>query len=502
MVTRILRVLALSLCLAIASGGEVSATEDKTTEAIDGAAKQIVEQILKSTSAVDHFKGYVYGTRPRVAIWPFDEESVPIAKDTADELHDIFTASFISHADGRIDIIGRAMIRDLIEDMRVTGRLRSAQDNPTDALLKKAQMIDLLVKGNVKPAGRNISLSFKAIRRDAVEVAQSQPVRISLKAQERDANRRPVSLDQAMANAAKSFVNNVPDMKTMMLSGLHYQDTGLQPTFARYVMNTIKDHLTAAYSDILTGRRLAVQPLSRNVSGIRGIAVEASELKDEAVAAAAGEYVLSGKYWEFEDALEVQLNLRNKAGKSFAWVGRVRLDSIGMMAFRPDRINQGQAGFDRLRENDGGGFGFTLTTGAGENPVLKLGELLDLVIRVDRDAWVYCFYFQANGSTIQIFPNPYFWNTSHTPKLAGTIQHTIPGPETFPFQLQVQPPIGEELLKCFATTRDVTQDLPEALRGQSLEPLKGGMEAQLSSIFQRLSNSTVAEASVALTVVE
>jgi hypothetical protein len=502
MVTQILRVLALSLCVAIASGGEISAAEDKTTEAIDGAAKQIVEQILKSASVVDQFKGYVYGTRPRVAIWPFDEENVPIAKDTADELHDRFTASFIDHADGRIDIIGRAVIRDLIEDMRATGRLRSAQDNPTDALLKKAQKIDLLVKGSIKPAGRDISLSFKAARVDAVEVAQSHPIRISLKAQERDANRRPVSLDQAMANAAKSFVNNVPDMKTVILSGLHYQDTGLQPTFARYVINTIKDHLTDAYSEILTGRKLAVQPLNRKVAGMRDVAVEAPELKDEAVAAAPGEYVLSGKYWEFEDALEVQLNLRNKAGKSFAWVGRVRLDSIGKMAFRPDRINQGAAGFDRLRENDGGGFGFKLTTGAGENPVLKLGELLDLVILVDRDAWVYCFYFQADGSTIQIFPNPYFWKHSRAPKLAGTIQHTIPGEETFPFQLRVQPPIGEELLKCFAATRDVTQDLPETLRGHSLGPLKGGLEARLSHIFQRLPNSTVTEASAALTVVE
>jgi hypothetical protein len=500
-VKRILKILALSMCLGIA-GISSSAARDKTTEAIDGLAKQIVEQILKSTSIVDQVKSYAYGARPRVVIWPFDEEKVPISMDAADELHDMFTASFINHADGRIDIIGRAVIRDLIEDMRDTGRLRSAQDNPSVALMKKAQKFDLLVTGNIKPLGRDISIRFKAGRVDAVVVAQSHPVRISLKAQERDANRRPVSLDQAMANAAKTFANNVPDMKAVMLGGLHYQDSGLQPTFARYVINTIKDHLTEAYSAILTGRKLIVSPLSRNVPGMRGIGVEERELKDEAVANAPGEYVLSGKYWEFEDALEVQLNLRNKAGKTFAWVGRIRLDSIGKMAFRPDRINQGQTSFDRLRENDGGGFGFKLTTGAGEDPVLKLGDFLELVIRVDRDAWIYCFYYQADGSTIQIFPNPHFWKSSRSPKLAGKIQHIIPGEKTFPFQMRVQPPTGEELLKCFAASRDVTQDLPEALRGHSLDPLTGGLDAGLAHIFQRLPDVVVSEASVSMTVVE
>ena len=495
---------AFVVCVILAGPGAISSAvaTEKTQQAIDAAAKQIVEQILRSASVVDQIKGYVYGARPRVAIWPFDEENVPIAKDAADELIAIFTASFLNHAAGRIDVIGRTVIRDLMDDMRATGRLRSAHDNPSDALLKNAQKIDILIKGIVKPDGRDISLRFKAARIDAAVVAQTHPVLINLRARDQDPNRRPTSVDQAITAAAKDFANFLPDMKTLILGGLHYEDTGVQPPFARYLVGKVEGHFTRAYAGVLTGKKLAVRKIRRNVGAMRGVGAEARELKNEAVATKQGEYVLSGTYWEFEDSLEVQLNLRNNEGKSHAWSGRVRLDSIGNIAFRPNRANQGPASFDRLRENDGGGFGFTLTTGAGEDPVLKLGDLLDLVIHVDRDAWVYCFIFQADGTTVQLFPNPFFWESFNSPRLAGSIQHTIPGDDTFPFQLKVQPPVGEELLKCFAASRDVTQDLPAELRGRSLEPLEGGMDARLSHIFSRLRDATVSEASVALTVVE
>ena len=172
------------------------------------------------------------------------------------------------------------------------------------------------------------------------------------------------------------------------------------------------------------------------------------------------------------------------------------------MSFRPDRIKSNRNSFDRIRETDGGGFAFKLTTGAGEDPVLKLGDSLEIILRVDRDAWIYCFYFQADGSTIQIFPNPLLTGSSHNPKFIGGIQYTIPDKKTFPFSMPIHAPTGEELIKCFATTRDVSQDLPEELRGHSLDPLRGGKDAQLSNIFQRLPDVTVSEASVSITVVQ
>ena len=501
MVIRGLKIIALLVSLAII-GANDSAAQNKNKEVIDNIAKQIIQRILKSGSMTDRVKDYIDGKKLRVVIWPFDEENVPIAKDMADELHDMVTASFIDHADGRIDIISRAVIHNLIEDMRDTGRLRSAQDNPSVALIEQAQEFDLLITGSIRPAGRDVLIRFKAGRADGVVIAQSHPKRIILEAQERDANRVPVSLNQAIANAAKTFANNVPDMKILILGGLHYQDTGLQPTFARYVINTLKDHLADTYSTILTGRKLSVARMSHNANKMRGVSVERGELNDEAIARNPGEYVLSGKYWEFENALEVQLNLRNKAGASYPWIGRIRLDSIGNMSFRPDRIKSNRNSFDRLRETDGGGFAFKLTTGAGEDPVLKLGDSLEIILRVDRDAWIYCFYFQADGSTIQFFPNPLVPESSHNLKFIGEIQYIIPDEKTFPIKLPIRAPTGEELIKCFAATRDVTQDLPEELRGRNLDPLKGGKDAQLSNIFQRLPDVTISEASVSITVVE
>ena len=106
------------------------------------------------------------------------------------------------------------------------------------------------------------------------------------------------------------------------------------------------------------------------------------------------------------------------------------------------------------------------------------------MIRLDNDAWVYCFYRQSDASMIQIFPTPHMGLAE--PRLAGGILHTLPSDKTFPFNLKVTEPLGFELLKCFATSRNVTDELPKFLRGQHLNPLPPGVEHRLYGIFKNI----------------
>jgi hypothetical protein len=127
---------------------------------------------------------------------------------------------------------------------------------------------------------------------------------------------------------------------------------------------------------------------------------------------------------------------------------------------------------------------------------------MNLVIRLDRDAWIYCFYRQVDGKTIQILPNPEFWKRYREPRLKGGIPHTIPGEALFPFEFQFVLPAGTELVKCFAVSRDVTAELPPELRGRSLDPLPREVGRSLSSLFRRLPDAAVSEASFVVTVSE
>ena len=61
---------------------------------------------------------------------------------------------------------------------------------------------------------------------------------------------------------------------------------------------------------------------------------------------------------------------------------------------------------------------------------------------------------------------------------------------------------GNELIKCFATSRDVTSELPRDLQGRSNSPLPLKMLRNLSPIFQQLPNVAISEASFIMTIPE
>ena len=60
---------------------------------------------------------------------------------------------------------------------------------------------------------------------------------------------------------------------------------------------------------------------------------------------------------------------------------------------------------------------------------------------------------------------------------------------------------GLELVKCFATSRDVTEELPADLQGREWRPLDPRfLGEELSDSFRNLPDTAVTEASLAITV--
>jgi hypothetical protein len=143
---------------------------------------------------------------------------------------------------------------------------------------------------------------------------------------------------------------------------------------------------------------------------------------------------------------------------------------------------------------------FDLTSDKGDDPIYRIGDKLDLRMQTDRDAWIYCYYTQSDGKTMAILPNPEFWEEATEPRFSGGILHRMPGDKTYPFDLIVGEPTGVELIKCFAVSRDVTWELPEALRGESWEPIMPSLVKKISEVFRNLPETAISEASLTLTV--
>ena len=66
------------------------------------------------------------------------------------------------------------------------------------------------------------------------------------------------------------------------------------------------------------------------------------------------------------------------------------------------------------------------------------------------------------------------------------IGHTFLTPEG---HLEVAKPAGVELIKCFGASRDITRELPQNLRGRSLNPMAKDVLNNASKLFSNFSKS-------------
>jgi hypothetical protein len=136
-----------------------------------------------------------------------------------------------------------------------------------------------------------------------------------------------------------------------------------------------------------------------------------------------------------------------------------------------------------------------LTTARGDRPTFSIGENFDLTVKLNRDAWLYCYYRQVDGSVVKLFPNPQHGEA----KLKGGVRHRIPG-DIYPFDLAFSEPPGEETLICYASARDVGADLPSLLRMPDFGTLPVGMDARLHDIFAALKDTEIVHDSLSIVV--
>lgn len=154
-----------------------------------------------------------------------------------------------------------------------------------------------------------------------------------------------------------------------------------------------------------------------------------------------------------------------------------------------------------------GAFGFQLTSERGRHPTYQPGEHLRVLFRLDRDAWLYCFYRDSSGLVTQVMPNPFQRHHVRANFYRGGQAHLFPDPERKPepdpFDLVIgAETTGVEEFQCFASTRDITDDLPVTLKGISLEALPPRHAERLHLPFETLEDTAIAAAKMTLTVLE
>ena len=152
-------------------------------------------------------------------------------------------------------------------------------------------------------------------------------------------------------------------------------------------------------------------------------------------------------------------------------------------------------------------FTFQVSSQRGADPALRPNERLELLFRTGEDAWIYCFYTDSKGTTIQILPNAFQGNFSNANFYTGATVHLFPDAERRPipdpFDLIInEETTGIEFILCVATRENVTADLPTALQGLSFDPVPSLYSIQLHEIFKEASKGALATASMTITVLQ
>ena len=103
------------------------------------------------------------GEKLRIAIWPYDENELPIPKEIAEEYNDRLLAQLQRLAGGRYNFIARNTLKVLIKDMDSLGTLDASGGNPINALMEKAGDIHFLISGKIRRERAQIVLTYNVI---------------------------------------------------------------------------------------------------------------------------------------------------------------------------------------------------------------------------------------------------------------------------------------------------------------------------------------------------
>lgn len=489
---RLLRAGLLVVAACAATLGNAAEAVAIVADPAEGAMNELAAQLFTS----DFCSG---AERRSVGIWAFDPDRIPVSAGVADRIYASALNTLIARKPACVDVLDGSAIRDIAEHLKRTGAFREAGENPLLALEKANRSVAILAQGDIFAQDNAVFVSFKAVEREsAVVLGQTKSWRVPEAFVRSAAEDAALTLDVALRRAANQLVARAGRLNVLVPLGLYYQDTGAQPPLARYILDGLLGAIESETASLLSGPTLRVVPPELRLATKSGAVTTIDDFDPLASAggkAAGGVFELTGRYWQVGDAIDLKLVLRSQSAETVSWQGRVRLDGL------PDLLATPKGGGHSAGALGESAFLLQLTSPRGAAPYYNPGEELTVFLRSDREAWLTCFYIDTEGLVTKVLPNGFQTDQGTGNRIAAGVLRALPDAQHDPFKFQfTAATLGEEALKCFATTRDPAPYLPEELQGAGFVPLSADLAGRLGAVFHSLPEMLVAEAVLTVTV--
>ncbi len=480
----------------------VAATAGDFSDAADAIA-------TKLTAHVD-----CHGGQPvKVGIWPFDESEIPIGAANAYRLYSSFLADLLQVAPSCAEFFDGDGVGATTAYLNKVGAFRDAGSKPLDVIEANLKNVEYYVAATLVEQASQIYAVFKLVdAKSGSTLAASEPLQVPANYVDESCGDGAMTINSALTRIAARIRDGAPTMSDLVVEGGFFENTNAKTEFSVYLEGLLSGEIAKAFENTITGRELAVHRSGDNQSQallkVRGLSVTPVDLDprnyevpDRSNGQSESTFLLTFRYWLCAQSAKLQVNLASRSGKTVSWIGSIRLDGLPEnMALKPPTPTETKDwGPD-------GAFAFDMTSLRGRNPGFHPGDKFEVLFRLDRDAWLYCFYTDSDGQTIEVLPNPYQHDKTANFYAGGKLQlfpdtKRLPAPD--PFELTINAKTqGIEVFRCFATSRDVTGDLPAALRGVSLDPISVSYASRLKELFQSIAGVSLSSSKMTVTVME
>ena len=454
------------------------------------------------------------GVAHQVGIFPFDEGRLPMSPPNAFALYEGFLGMLLEEAPDCLRYIDGRGAMVTLSYLGQTGTLRETGQAHRAEIEQRLAGVDHVLDGTIIEQGDALRAVFRLTEFETGAASARAEFRVPDRFREAACGAGALPIEVATRRLAGALADRAPGMAHLTVIGGYYGHGDAQTGFSRFLESELVSALVQAVENPITGRFLSVTNLreqqATQLRATRGLDITAHEFDEGATqpamieAGEAGHYRLRFRYWpcEGDGAARLAVTLQGPEGRDIAEIAHVSLAGLPAgTALHPETAPvQAEWGPD-------GAFSFQITSQRGPNPAFRAGETLEALFRTGRDAWLYCFYTDSSGATIQLLPNPLQIDQPEAHFYAGGRVHLFPDRERLPhpdrFDLVINDDtVGVEVLRCLATPRDITADLPAALRGRSFEAIPPRYATRLQEIFRDVAGRRVATASITVTVLE
>lgn len=241
----------------------------------------------------------------------------------------------------------------------------------------------------------------------------------------------PFGLDDGLAELACRLSRNLRPETAIVVDRFTYHDTRI----AGPLTGPLRRSLNAALASI--GRARLLERVNLSAGSAEFGDPNATETVGRAVRA---DGVVWGDYWEQGDSVIVNGRITGTDGTRLASASVVIPKHAIPYAIRPPSLK------DDFPQPSAHGLPLDVWTERGDGGLYVEGERLTSYVRAGADCHLRLFYRQADGHTLQVFPN----RLKGDDRVVARQVYAIPGPDD-PFEFIVRPPFGVEHLIAIAS---------------------------------------------------